>query len=297
MKLYRLIYASDKREYLGLADFQDILAKSEKNNAELEITGLLVILDKKFFQVLEGSSAALNTLYEKIMRDLRHKNPYLLSYTPIHERQFKEWSMRGVNWASMNPQVTSLLIKKYGESERSIAIPDDPWLAFSLLYDICCSIHLSEWADATALPEPVIVSPEKMQANFERYRVLVVEDDAIVRRIILKILQQMGFRYLGEADNGASALQEVDKLPPDLILCDIEMKPMDGLSFLQILRKNRGENCPKFIFLTGHTDPTIVNRAHDLGVDAFIIKPVKATQLRYQINNVISQFNADQRPV
>lgn len=292
MKLYRLIYVSDKREYLGLVDLQDILAKSEKNNTELGITGLLVILDKKFFQVLEGPATAMNTLYEKIMRDSRHKNPRLISYNPIHDRQFTEWSMRGVNWARMKTQLTSLLIKKYGESENGIAIPDDPWLAFSLLYDIYCSVHFSEWADTATSLDPVIAVPEKMQANFERYRVLVVEDDAVVRRIILKMLQQMGFRYLSEADNGASALQEVNQLPPDLILCDIEMKPMDGLSFLQVLRKSRGENCPKFIFLTGHTETAIVNRAHELGVDAFITKPVKATQLHYQINNVISQFNA-----
>ncbi len=292
MKLYRLIYSSDKREYLGLVDLQDILAKSEKNNTESGITGLLVILDTKFFQVLEGPAVAMNTLYEKIMRDSRHKNPKLISYNPIHDRQFTEWSMRGVNWARMKTQVTSLLIKKYGESENGVAIPDDPWLAFSLLYDIYCSIHFSEWAD-TALQDPIIASPEKTQANFERYRVLVVEDDAVVRRIILKMLQQMGFRYIGEADNGASALQEVEKLPPDLILCDIEMKPMDGLSFLQVLRKSQGENCPKFIFLTGHTEPAIVNRAHELGVDAFIIKPVKVAQLSYQINNTISQLNAN----
>ena len=292
MKLHRLIYVSDKREYLGLADLQDILAKSEKNNAELGITGLLVILDKKFFQVLEGPSTALNTLYEKIMRDLRHKNPKLLSYAPIHERHFTEWSMKGINWSNMNEQVTSLLIKKYGASEKSIAIPDDPWLAFSLLYDIYCNIHLSEWAESTTLQESAAALSEKMVANCERYRVLVVEDDAVVRRIILKMLQQMGFRYLGEADNGASALQEVDKLPPDLIICDIDMKPMDGLSFLQVLRKSRGADCPKFIFITGQTEVTIVNRAHELGVDAFIIKPVKATQLRYQINHVVSRFNA-----
>ncbi len=292
MKLYRLIYTSDKFEYLGLADLREILAESEKNNAKLGITGLLLVLDKKFFQVLEGPSTEMNTLYEKIMRDLRHKNPNLLSYTQIHDRQFKEWSARGVNLASMNPQMASLLIKKYGESESGIAIPEDPWLAFSLLYDIYSSIHLSEWADTTALPDPVAAPPEKVLINYQKYRVLVVEDDTVVRRIILKMLQQIGFRYIGEADNGASALQEVDKIPPDLILCDIEMKPMDGLSFLQVLRKNQGDLCPKFIFLTGHTEATIINCAYELGVDAFIIKPVRATQLRYQINQVVSQLDA-----
>ncbi|MCC6134164.1 MAG: BLUF domain-containing protein [Gammaproteobacteria bacterium] len=44
---------------------------------------MLVILDKKFFQVLEGPGTALNALYEKIMWDLRHKNPKLLSYIEV----------------------------------------------------------------------------------------------------------------------------------------------------------------------------------------------------------------------
>lgn len=293
MKLYRLIYVSDKREYLGLADFKDILAKSEKNNAEFGITGLLVALDKKFFQVLEGPGAALNTLYEKIMRDPRHKNPRLLSYLPVHDRHFSEWAMKGINWSGMNVQVTSLLLKKYGESGGSIVIPDDPWLAFSLLYDIYCNAHFLEWAEPASLPDPGLLLSEKKVVNYQRYRVLVVEDDALVRRIILRMLQHMGFRYLGEADNGASALQEVEKFPPDLILCDIEMKPMDGLSFLQVLRQTRGLNGPKFIFLSGNTEPAIVNRAHALGIDAFISKPIKADQLRYQIDHVIGHLNAD----
>ncbi|MBK8753939.1 MAG: BLUF domain-containing protein [Candidatus Competibacteraceae bacterium] len=53
------------------------------------ITGLLVILDKQFLQVLEGPGSELNTLYEKIIRDSRHKNPKLISYTAIHDRHFK----------------------------------------------------------------------------------------------------------------------------------------------------------------------------------------------------------------
>ena len=288
MKLYRLIYVSDQLEYLGLAEFKDILIKSEKNNMRLGITGLLVILTKKFLQVLEGPGTELNSLYERIMRDSRHKNARLISYTPIHDRHFTEWSMKGMNWSRMKPQFTGLLTTKYGEADGCVAVPDDPWLAYSLLYDIYCGLHFSDWITDNTVPEKATPITEVTANNYSRYRVLVVEDDAVVRRIILKMLKQMGFLYLGEADDGAIALQEVDKLPPDLILCDIEMKPMDGLSFLQVLRNIQHDRCPKFIFLTGHTEPTIVNRAHELGVDAFITKPVKIDQLRYQINSILA---------
>ncbi len=91
MKLYRLIYVSDKVKHLELADFKEILVKSEENNSRLGITGLLAILDQKFLQVLEGPGPELNALYEKLMRDARHKNPKLISYDAIHDRHFKMW--------------------------------------------------------------------------------------------------------------------------------------------------------------------------------------------------------------
>lgn len=141
MKLHRLIYVSDQCEYIELADLKEILAKSERSNAELEITGLLLMVDRKFLQVLEGPAAELNVLYEKIMRDSRHKNIKLISYTPIHDRHFKEWSMKGINWSSIKPDIQSLLYKKYGESEKVVTVPDDPWLAYSLLYDIYWNVH------------------------------------------------------------------------------------------------------------------------------------------------------------
>lgn len=287
MKLYRLIYSSDQCEHLNFAELKDILLKSEHNNAKQGITGLLVMLDNRFLQVLEGPGIEVNALYQKIARDSRHKNIRLISYTQIHQRHFNEWSMKGIVWSAMKPKLMAWLITKYGESDGTVTIPEDPWMAYSLLYDIYCSMHLAEWMEESNPLENVVQLPEKTVINYERYRVLVVEDDAVVRRIILRMLQQMGFVYLGEADEGNSALQETEKLPPDLILCDIEMKPMDGLSFLKILRDKQGVSCPKFIFLTGQTDLGTVSRAYELGVDSFISKPVRFDQLRRQINGVI----------
>ncbi|NJM13585.1 MAG: BLUF domain-containing protein [Synechococcaceae cyanobacterium SM1_2_3] len=141
MKLHRLIYVSDQREYIEFTDLKEIMAKSETNNAELEITGLLLMIGQKFLQVLEGSAAEVNSLYERILRDSRHKKIKLISYTPIHDRHFKDWSMKGINWSSIKPDIQSFLYKKYGQSEKVVTVPEDPWLAFSLLYDVYCNIH------------------------------------------------------------------------------------------------------------------------------------------------------------
>ncbi len=137
MQLYRLIYVSDVASYIDWTDLKDILLKSQENNASLDVTGLLVMISRKFLQVLEGSAEHLNALYAKILRDSRHDHSCLISYMPISERHFSQWSMQGINLTLMKPEFTEFLLKKYGHApDGSIAIPDDPLLAHSLLYDI-----------------------------------------------------------------------------------------------------------------------------------------------------------------
>lgn len=127
--------------------------------------------------------------------------------------------------------------------------------------------------------------------NYQSYRVLVIEDQSIVRLIIVNMLQKLGFQSIAQAADGAAGLLAIEQLPPDLILCDIEMKPLDGLSFLQVLRQSQGDRCPGVIFLTSHAEAGIVARACALGVDAFVTKPVTVEQLRYQIDSVLASIS------
>jgi len=132
---------SDAADYINWEDLKDILVRSEKNNAELDVTGMLVFSDNKFLQVLEGPAVNLNRLYAKILQDARHRNSLLLSYTPIFRRLFSAWAMKGVNLAFMKPELKEFLVKKYGASGTGIAIPKDEFLAFSLLFDV---YHLNQ---------------------------------------------------------------------------------------------------------------------------------------------------------
>jgi hypothetical protein len=137
MKLYRLIYISDAADYIEWIDLKDILLQSQKNNAKLDITGLLVVITRKFVQVLEGPEEHLNVLYSKILQDSRHNNSYLLSYTPIDERHFGEWPMQGIDLAMVQPEFKEFLIGKYGQSaDGEVAIPEDPEVAYNLLCDV-----------------------------------------------------------------------------------------------------------------------------------------------------------------
>lgn len=71
----------------------DLLAKSRENNHSLGVTGMLVYLDGKFLQVLEGPKSTVKKLYEKISLDDRHKKIAVLLEGPLEKRNFQDWSM------------------------------------------------------------------------------------------------------------------------------------------------------------------------------------------------------------
>ncbi len=71
----------------------DLLAKARENNTQLDVTGMLVYHDGNFLQVLEGSEAAVQSLFDTIRQDERHGSVIKLFERSIQQRQFKDWSM------------------------------------------------------------------------------------------------------------------------------------------------------------------------------------------------------------
>ncbi|MBK1841443.1 response regulator [Azospirillum sp. YIM B02556] len=129
-----------------------------------------------------------------------------------------------------------------------------------------------------------------MQANdYSRHRVLVVEDQPFVRRTIVQILTQIGFREVTEADNGESAMYECIRVNPDLIVCDIDMKPVSGLQFLAHLRASTEAVNPRalVVFLTNHTESEIVKQAMTLGVNGFVVKPPSFAALKERVDRLL----------
>jgi two-component system chemotaxis response regulator CheY len=120
-------------------------------------------------------------------------------------------------------------------------------------------------------------------------RVLVIDDNDFMRETIAAMLRDIGFRDVTEARDGHDALRQLELANPGLIICDIEMKPMDGLDFVEALRVHawpRAKEIP-VIFLTVHTEAPIVKRAAKLGVDAYVVKPVQKKQLEARIITVL----------
>lgn len=109
--LVRLLYASRTADAVTHEVIESILAQSRKHNPELGITGILCHGSDVYMQVLEGGRDAVNGLYNKIVRDKRHRDVVLLHYEEVPERRFAGWTMGQVNLAKVNPST----LLKYSE--------------------------------------------------------------------------------------------------------------------------------------------------------------------------------------
>ncbi len=95
MELTQLVYVSVRKSTCTEYDINAILRSSQKNNAGLDITGVLLYSDTHFFQYLEGDKGIITDLYERIKDDDRHSNVVLITRTPITSRTFPSWQMAG----------------------------------------------------------------------------------------------------------------------------------------------------------------------------------------------------------
>lgn len=129
--------------------------------------------------------------------------------------------------------------------------------------------------------------------DITKIRVLVVDDNDFMRDLVASMLREIGFREITHAGDGEAALAKVQEVEPGLILCDVDMEPMNGLDFVEHLRK-RALPPPTpptpVILLTSHSEAEIVQRAIKLGVSAYVVKPVKRNQLEARIVTVLEKI-------
>ncbi len=109
-------------------------------------------------------------------------------------------------------------------------------------------------------------------------KVLIVEDDAIIQKLIEYRLKALGYPVCGKVDTGEDAIFCAMNTYPDVILMDIKLKgTIDGIEAAKIIRKSSN---PRIIFLTSFTDDAIIQRVKDVHPDGFIEKPFTDTDLR-----------------
>lgn len=129
------------------------------------------------------------------------------------------------------------------------------------------------------------------QHSLDRVNFLVVDDNKPMRHLVVTVLKALGAKNIVEAANGRDAFAEMSAYPADIVICDWNMAPMDGLSFTREVRS--GEDSPNryvpIILLTGHTELSRVRSARDAGVNEFLAKPISATSIYSRIRSIIEK--------
>lgn len=118
-------------------------------------------------------------------------------------------------------------------------------------------------------------------------RVVVAEDEALIRLDLVELLGEAGYDVVGQASNGEQAVELAVDLQPDLVIMDVKMPVMDGLSAAEEIGKQR--LCP-VIMLTAFSQAELVERARDAGVMAYIVKPFTAADLAPAIDIALSRW-------
>ncbi|MEI8395412.1 MAG: response regulator [Rhodospirillaceae bacterium] len=112
--------------------------------------------------------------------------------------------------------------------------------------------------------------------------VLVVEDEPFTRMVITRVIEGLGCAAVYQADDGGAGITILQNHAVDVIICDINMKPMTGIDLLRWLRTNsdpRKHGLP-LIFLTAHPDPADITTANTFGYTAFLTKPIQPDLMR-----------------
>lgn len=124
-----------------------------------------------------------------------------------------------------------------------------------------------------------------------RLRVLVIEDNQHVRRLLRTVLHTLGVTAIQEARDGEEALAMLRTAPADLLIVDWKMKPMDGLSFALKLRRSGDSPAPTvpIIMVTSLGEESLLRDARDAGVDDFITKPLSARALISRMAEVLTR--------
>lgn len=118
-------------------------------------------------------------------------------------------------------------------------------------------------------------------------RVLIVEDDPTMTKLVRLLLGVLGHEVVGLAGDGKTGIELTLGLRPDLVLMDISMPVMDGLEATRIIQ----ERCPcAVVLLTAHEDQTWVDRASEAGAGAYLVKPPRQPDLARAIAIATARF-------
>jgi CheY-like chemotaxis protein len=129
-----------------------------------------------------------------------------------------------------------------------------------------------------------------MATILSKLRVLLVDDEPIMRKLAMELLRQIGIHQIHEATDGKGALVEAIKFQPDLVLSDIHMEPMDGIEFVKKLRALPNPHFAHIpvILMTADTSKETLTEALPLGIKGYMIKPPTLEAMKAKIKAAVN---------
>ncbi|GAA1231688.1 MULTISPECIES: response regulator [Janibacter] len=131
-------------------------------------------------------------------------------------------------------------------------------------------------------------STETSATGSSALRILIAEDEALIRTDLAEMLTEQGYEVVGQASDGQQAVSLAEQLKPDLAIFDIKMPVMDGLAAAEAVGGQR--ICP-VIMLTAFSQKELVERARDAGVMAYVVKPFSASDVLPAIEVASSRWS------
>ncbi len=121
-------------------------------------------------------------------------------------------------------------------------------------------------------------------------KVMVVDDMATSRGLVINGLQEIGIQNITYETTGDAAFEVLSKSPVHLVISDMNMPGMSGLDLLKSMRETPTTKRTGFILLTGSDDPSLVQRGIKLGMNNFIKKPFSIPQLKTCMEKVVGKI-------
>jgi response regulator NasT len=120
------------------------------------------------------------------------------------------------------------------------------------------------------------------------HRVLIAEDEALIRLDLAEMLREEGYEVVGEAGDGQEAVELAEQLKPDLVIMDVKMPRRDGIDAAAEIAAKR---IAPIVVLTAFSQRDLVERARDAGAMAYLVKPFSINDLIPAIELAVSRFS------
>jgi AmiR/NasT family two-component response regulator len=133
----------------------------------------------------------------------------------------------------------------------------------------------------------VVTVPDQENAPQTPRRVVVAEDESLIRLDIVETLRDNGFEVVGEAGDGETAVALATELRPDLVIMDVKMPLLDGISAAERLTKN---HIAPVVLLTAFSQKELVERATEAGALAYVVKPFTPNDLLPAIEIALARY-------